>query len=152
MTTKFNSILLRDKNSYYILDDSKFINETAFLNNIAEVLNSGVDVLELKFQNLSSKEILSIVKKARELCSYFDALLVIFDRIDIAKLAEADGIVLNSNTISPNEAKKLVEDAMLIGFECFSIENTVELSDKNIDFIISNLPNLDCKKKYFVFT
>ena len=93
---------------------------------------------------------MSIVKKARELCSYFDALLVIFDRIDIAKLAEADGVVLNNDTISPIDAKKLVEDGMLIGYEYFLDNTSVDLQDKNIDFVVAKSEINISNKKLFI--
>ena len=137
MTTKFQSMLMSNKNTYKIVDDTDFIDETSFLNSIAGILNSGVDVLELKFNHLSSAEILSVSQKTRELCSYFNSLLIIFDRIDIAKLVEADGVALNFNTISPIVAKKLIEDALLIGFELYDINDLASVSNSEIDFFVS---------------
>ena len=150
MTTKFNSILLSNKNNYKIIDDGEFVDETAFLNKIANCLNTGVDVLELKFKNLSSKDIMSVCKKSRELCSYFGALMLIFDRVDIAKLVEADGVVLDAKSIAPVDAKKLVENTLLIGFESFADDRSVNLEDKDVDFIVSKKLHNDLTKKVFV--
>jgi len=150
MTTKFQSMLMSNKNTYKIVDDTDFIAETSFLNSIAGILNSGVDVLELKFNHLSSAEILSVSQKTRELCSYFNSLLIIFDRIDIAKLVEADGVALNFNTISPIVAKKLIEDALLIGFELYDINDLASVSNSEIDFFVSENEFFCSNKKIFI--
>lgn len=150
MSTKFNRILLRDKYNYKIVDDSEFQDETSFLNNIASILNTGVDVLELKFECLPSREVFLVCKKVRELCSYFGALMLVFDRIDVVKLVQADGVVLNNESIPLLEAKKLVEDSFLMGFESFSQEGFIGFDDENVDFIVTSIPYDKTAKKIFL--
>ncbi|MCR4881017.1 MAG: thiamine phosphate synthase [bacterium] len=147
MTTKLQKHLLKDKKNYKIFVLSDINAENSFLNDVGIALKEGVDVVEFDGNNLVSKDFLSTGKKLRDLCGVFNALLIIKDRIDIAKLVGADGVALDKNSVSISEAHKLVEDNLLLGFHAQerTIPDEHELSLLNF-LVPDNAINADIKQ------
>ena len=147
MSTKLQKLVLKDKKSYktFILSDINC--ENTFLNEVGNALKAGIDVVEFDGNRLSSKAFLSTGKKLRDLSGVFNALLIIKDRIDIAKLVGADGVTLYENSIPISEAHKLVEENLLIGFHAQEETILDEQELSLLSFIISDKPiNTDIKQ------
>ena len=137
MNNKFNKILLAQKNIYISINAKDYNSENDLLNKVAEKLNNGADILEFRGNNLSSSKFLSVALKLRELTALFNSLLIIYDRIDIAKLVKADGILLDKNSIDIFQAKKLIENDYLTGFYCDNKEDALYAQEQHYDFIVS---------------
>ncbi len=146
VSTKINKLLLKDRKNYHIVTLNDITDENNFLNKTAEILKNGCDVLEFDGTNLSSSELFSVAKKLRNLSGVFNSLLIIKDRIDIAKLSGADGVCLDRNSIPASEAYKLTENHLLLG--CHANDEIWEnkTNTDNLDFIVSSIAiNIDIK-------
>ena len=148
MGSKINRLLLKDKKNFHISILENIADENNFLNKTAEVLKNGCEVLEFDGINLNSKNYLAVSKKLRDLCGVFNALLIIKDRIDMAKLSGADGIVLDENSISPQEAHKLTENHLLLGYH---VHDEIMPDKKDLDILdfISGKEGINCDIKQF---
>jgi thiamine-phosphate diphosphorylase len=71
--------------------------------------------VQLRAKELSSSEILAAGRELREITSRANALLIVNDRADIAKLIEADGIHLPERGLSPNDARILIGPTAVVG-------------------------------------
>ena len=140
MKNKLNKLLLKDKKTYKVCILENTEKENEFLNETAKILKDSTDVIEFDGTKLNSKDYLSVAKKLRDLCGVFNALLIIKDRIDIAKLSNAEGIALDIHSIPPQEAHKLSEDILLLGYhvQCKNSQN--ENEHELLDFIVSDAP------------
>lgn len=148
MISKFNEILLSKRNKYKILTDSDYKSETDFLNLAADILSSGADIIELRLLKQPTNVLLSVARKLRELSSYFNALLIIYDRIDIAKIVNADGIMLDGLSFTHNDANKLIENSMMIGYDATNSNLLNNIS--KCDFILANDDIKDINTKLFI--
>ena len=135
MNSKFNKILLSQKNKYKrVIADST---GSDFLDSVASLLKAGADIIELNNGNLTSAQFFEVAMKVRELCAIFSALLVVADRIDIAMMINADGVFLNENSVDIKSAKLLTGNTMLMGSFCES-ENNIEFLKKScVDYIVA---------------
>ena len=135
---KVNKILLEKRQKYATIKSSDFKSEDELLNRSAEIMNSGADIIEFSGKTLSDQEFLRTAKKLRDLSGVFNALLVISDRIDIAKLSNADGVVLDKNSITIFDGKKLTEGHILLGYKVCgdNLPNENELNE--LDFVVSD--------------
>ncbi len=129
-----NKLRLKDRKKYLIVS-LKNANDD-FLDFVAAQLNSGVDIIEVKGDDLNAKTVIEQVKIIRELCSIYNSLLIIYDRIDIALAVEADGVVINSNGIPIEKTRELIGHNMILGFYDEPAEN-FELPC-HVDYIISD--------------
>jgi thiamine-phosphate pyrophosphorylase len=81
---------------------------------IAAFVQGGAVVVQLRLKNTGAGELLRIAREARKLCAG-KALLLINDRPDVAKLAEADGVHLGQDDLPLAEARAILGPRALIG-------------------------------------
>ena len=127
---KINQLRLKDKNLYLIVEYELFNDENELLNTIAMELENNTQIIQLNCNHACTKDIITVGKKLRELCSIYNALFIINDRIDIVLEVEADGVFLDENSFTVKSARELLSDKHIIGTNYF---------DENIDFLISNV-------------
>lgn len=112
-----NFYRLNKTNSYLIFDINEKPNEiNNFLNTCATIIKD-VDIFHLKNSALNTKELLEIVKTLKLICAEFNVIFILEDRCDIVFTADIDGVFLNKNSFSYNDAKELLGENKIIGCE-----------------------------------
>jgi thiamine-phosphate pyrophosphorylase len=103
---------------YYITDRSQFPGTESqrrerLLRKIAEAASAGVDYIQLREKDLSGRALESLAKDVARILrkTRSSTRLLINSRTDIALAAEADGVHLTSNDISPLDVKKIWREA-----------------------------------------
>jgi len=136
MQSKLNKYLLEKKENYKKVSLQDFNSNNDFLDNVALLLNSKADVIELETKGINASSIIKAGKRIRELTAVFGALFIISDRIDIAKILDADGVILDKTGMSIADAQKLIEGGMLLGYFVSPNEDIKQLKDNDLDFIV----------------
>lgn len=119
----------------------------------ANFLKKGFKIIQTTNIDIEDKLYLELLEKLRQLCSIYEALLIVKSRCDIAILASADGILLDDCDIAINYAKKLLNDNCLIGIksdEEVSYADFVLLNTK-IDTKIQSYIKIDKDKYYTIY-
>ena len=75
----------------------------------------GVDVIQLRDKSLDDRKLLRRARILREITARYDILFIVNDRIDLAMLADADGVHLGQRDLSVEDARRLMGDKRLIG-------------------------------------
>src|ERR1035438_4698604 len=70
----------------------------------------GANWVQLRVKNKQYDEWLKIALETKSICKKYGARLIINDNIQIAKEISADGVHLGKEDMSPNEARKILED------------------------------------------
>jgi thiamine-phosphate pyrophosphorylase len=103
---------------YYITDRTQFPgtesqNRERLLKKILEAALAGVDYIQLREKDLCGHELESLAKEAAQFIreSRSSTRLLINSRTDIALAAEAHGVHLTSNDVSPLDVKKIWREA-----------------------------------------
>jgi thiamine-phosphate pyrophosphorylase len=111
---------------YYITDRTAFPGEESsrcrrLLEKIAEAARAGVDYVQLREKDLSSRELESlahdamrVVREARKLATGNrkpETALLINSRTDVALAVQAEGVHLRSDDLSPQEARRIWKSA-----------------------------------------
>ena len=107
-------------------------NHSFVLDKIAKHLDNGAKIIILTNQDISDFDFLEIAIKTRQLCSIFEALLVISNRADITKLANADGVLSDNSSIPKDKLSKILPDEALFGSREPVEGFDFYVSDKNI--------------------
>ncbi|MBQ8886796.1 MAG: thiamine phosphate synthase [Candidatus Gastranaerophilales bacterium] len=138
---KINKLRLRNRDLYLIIQYELFLNEDDLLDTIAQELENGVSIVQINYGHALTSEAIKITKKLRELCSIYNVLLIVNDRLDIAQIIEADGVFIDKNSFSVKVARDFLGDNYIIGTNYF---------EENIDFIITeqdyNIEGIPCYK------
>lgn len=127
---------LLDKRKLYLVTNSDAFNsDDEFLDRVALALKNGVDVIQLREKNRPAKEIIELGYKIRELASNFNALFIVNDRIDIAKITKADGVHLGQDDISLKIAREILGDDFIIGISTHCPDDAKRAMDGGADYI-----------------
>jgi thiamine-phosphate pyrophosphorylase len=104
------------------------------------VLAGGARIVQLRDKVSTDRELLAKARYFREKTLEAGALFLINDRLDIALMADADGIHVGQNDLPPEEIRKLGPD-FLIGLSCNTHEQAKKLGD--------TVKTGDCPVSYF---
>lgn len=80
---------------------------------LTAVLAGGARIVQLRDKKSSDQVLLAKAKRFRQLTATAGALLIVNNRVDIALLAEADGVHLGNSDIPAQEARKLGPDLII---------------------------------------
>ncbi|MBL8149309.1 MAG: thiamine phosphate synthase, partial [Blastocatellia bacterium] len=102
---------------------------------VEAIVKGGCRLVQLRDKSLSSKELLEQAKESLLKTREFGALLIINDRVDIAKMSGADGVHLGQSDLSPEKARKLLGSNAIIGLSTHSLEQALVADNLPIDYI-----------------
>ena len=82
---------------------------------IREAAAGGADIFQLREKSLSDRDLLDRAINVRRWTRETGTLLIVNDRPDIARLAEADGVHLGQDDLSVKDARRILGTGPLIG-------------------------------------
>ena len=94
-----------------------------------QVIAGGAQIVQLRDKESSDRELLAKARYFREKTSEAGVLFFLNDRLDIALLADVDGMHVGQKDLPPAEIRKLAPD-ILIGFSCNTEEQTKALGQE----------------------
>ena len=103
----------RDVSLYVIITEA--LCRRDWLEASAAALRGGARCLQLREKNLPDAELLRRARRLRELTRRHDALLIINDRPDIARLCGADGVHLGQDDLPVAEARRIAGPGLMVG-------------------------------------
>lgn len=138
---QFNLLKLEKKKLYLITNSDKFLSKENFIDAIASALQGGVDIVQLNEVEIPDNVYVDIGRKVRILCDEFGATFIINNRCDIAQIVEADGVHLNENSVSIDDAREILGQNAIIGHTIYSPEDAVNAFNEGADYITINYDN-----------
>lgn len=105
---------------YVLIDGRGSLEEFEQL--VTDLLEAGVDVLQLRDKRLADRELLLRARRLRQLTRQTGTLFVMNDRADLAVLSDADGVHVGQEELSVKDARAIVGTRRLIGVSTHSIE------------------------------
>ena len=130
--SSIKNVILNKINKYIFTDINSKISQNSILDKIAKALENCSYILIVKF-SLPSKKIVELGQKIRQLCSIFNSLFIIVGRADIAVIVEADGVLLNRNSYSFENAKKILSSDKFFGYLIDNNEEQEKI-ESNLEF------------------
>lgn len=94
-----------------------------------QVIAGGAQIVQLRDKESSDRELLAKAHYFRKKTREAGVLFFLNDRLDIALLADADGMHVGQKDLPPAEIRKLAPD-ILIGFSCNTEEQTRVLGEE----------------------
>lgn len=131
----YKKIFLNDKKLYLVTNSDNFESDEIFLDKVALSIKSGVDIVQLREKNTTSKRFIYLAQRIRELTSHFGAAFIVNDRVDIAKIANADGVHLGQDDIPVSYAREILGDNAIIGVSTHCPEHAKKAITDGADYI-----------------
>ena len=98
-------------------------------------LSGGGGMVQLREKDLPARQLLALAQRLRS-ATAGKALLIVNDRVDIAMLADADGVQLGEEGLDVRSARKLTGPDTLIGRSVHSVDGAVEAQAEGADFLV----------------
>ena len=139
---RFSGLLL-----YYITDRTQFAGDEStkrsrLLSKITEAARCGVDYVQLREKDLSSREFELLAREALDAVrtNSTKTKLLINSRSDVALAGGADGVHLRSDDISVRDARSIAARAgkqeWIVGVSCHSQEEVTKAQADGADFVV----------------
>lgn len=127
--------LLKDRKLYLVTNSDNFSSDEEFLDRVALAVKSGVDIVQLREKTKPAQKIIEYGKVIRQICSQYNALFIVNDRIDIAQIVAADGVHLGQDDIDIHSARKMLGEEMIIGISTHKPQDAIEAQKNGADYI-----------------
>ena len=118
----------------YVLISSKIatrsVKETAEL-----VINGGADAIQLREKAISDSDFISLAGEVRDLTAKRGTLLIINDRVNVARELNADGVHLGQKDISVSAARDIIGNEKVIGVSTHNIIQARQALKDGADYI-----------------
>ena len=131
----YKKIFLNDKKLYLVTNSDNFESDEIFLDKVALSIKSGADIVQLREKNTTSKRFIYLAQRIRELTSHFGAAFIVNDRVDIAKISNADGVHLGQDDIPVSYAREILGDNAIIGVSTHCPEHAKKAITDGADYI-----------------
>jgi thiamine-phosphate pyrophosphorylase len=98
------------------------------------ILDGGARMLQFRHKGFFSRDVYDQARTINALCREVDATFVLNDRADIARLLSA-GLHLGQDDLSPDDARRVVEDGALIGFSTHNESQLRAAAEQPADYL-----------------
>lgn len=123
------------KSRLYLVMGTSSVLGMSWLETAEQALRGGVDVLQLRDYSLKDSELLSAALEMRDLTRKFEALFIVNNRPDIAKLADADGVHVGQDDLSVSSARKILGDGKIVGVSTHALDQAQKAIADGADYI-----------------
>jgi thiamine-phosphate pyrophosphorylase len=98
-------------------------------------LAGGARFLQLRAKSMAGAELLDTASAIVELAHAHDAVVVINDRADIARLAGADGVHLGQDDLPPRDVRAIVGDRAMVGLSTHTVEQIDRAVEQPVSYV-----------------
>ena len=118
-----------------VISDRKLCRHKSIEEITREAFSSGVKAFQLREKDLSASELLSLARKIKIISIHSHSKLIINDRLDVALLANADGVHSPENGINAKDIKNQNKN-LIVGKSVHSVESAVMAERDGYDYIL----------------
>ena len=123
------------KTRIYFITDSTPYTEQEFLARVKSALQGGVDLIQLREKERTTREYIALAEKVHELSKQFAVPLIIDDRVDVALASGAEGVHLGQSDMQIDTARKILGDEFIIGATTKTVEQALEAYEQGADYL-----------------
>ena len=99
------------------------------------VIDGGADAIQLREKTISDSEFISLAGEVRDITTKRGSLLIINDRVHIAREINADGVHLGQHDMCALEARNIIGKEKIIGVSTHSITQAKQAQKDGADYI-----------------
>ncbi len=114
----------------YVILDAGLVGPQAMPREGRALLDAGIDALQIRAKRIRAGEMLAIVEDLLPACRRAGVPLIVNDRVDVAWMAQADGVHLGANDLRPSDARSLLGEHAIIGCTAHTAQELASIGDQ----------------------
>jgi thiamine-phosphate pyrophosphorylase len=118
------------------ITDRRSLHGTSLESFLCETIRAGVDLIQIREKDLSTRELISLTEQAVSCASGSASRIVVNDRLDVALSVGAAGVHLGHHSMPTRAVRAIVPQGFLIGVSCHSLEDAVAAESEGADYIL----------------
>jgi len=99
------------------------------------LLEAGATAMQLRLKDIGSRDFLAAARAIATLCHERGAILIVNDRADIAKLADADGVHVGQEDLPLAAARQIIGAGKIVGVSTHTVDQAVAAEKDGADYI-----------------
>lgn len=100
-----------------------------------DACSGGARILQYRDKSTDARGLLRTAREIRKITRDHGTLLIVNDHIDVAMLAEADGIHLGQADLPQAEVRKIIPPNFIVGVSTHSLEQALKGQEEGADYI-----------------
>jgi len=133
--TNIKNILIKNIETSILVETNHNTRENILFDKIANELKSKVKMVQFLPNCNSFSKNIEIGRKIHQLCSIYEALFIVQGRADMAKILDADGLILTDNDIDIKNALDIIGNDKLIAYYINSAQNQILDKFNQVDYV-----------------
>ena len=101
----------------------------------ARAIRGGADVIQWRDKSATSRSLLETARRLLTITRPAGIPLIINDRVDVARAAQADGVHLGQDDLPLHEAREILGAGRLIGQSTHSLDQAIRAEQEGADYI-----------------
>lgn len=102
---------------------------------IKRVIDGGCRWIQIRMKDASDEEIKKIVNEVKPLAKETETILILNDRVELAKELELDGVHLGKEDMPPTQAREILGAGPIIGVTANTYDDINQIKYFDIDYI-----------------
>jgi thiamine-phosphate pyrophosphorylase len=98
-------------------------------------LDGGAPLIQVRAKQLPSDAFLDLCDRVVDLARPFDAMIVVNDRADLARLSGAGGVHVGQDDMAPSDARAIVGEGSLIGYSTHDVAQVEAAIREPVDYV-----------------
>ena len=119
----------------HVLTDTVLQSRFSHLDLARMAIDGGADTIQFRQKSGSTREMITLARKLKELCAEADVAFIVNDRVDVAIASEADGVHLGQDDFPINLARKLMGEHVIIGGSAVTLEDAQKCLEEGADYV-----------------
>lgn len=129
------SRILPGETDLYALTDSRLSLGRPLEEVARALLGAGIRILQYREKKLGAGKMLEDCRLLRRLTREYDAAFIVDDHVELALLADADGVHIGQEDLPPAEARRLLGPARIIGLSTHNPGQARAAMAAGVDYI-----------------
>ncbi|MCT4545448.1 MAG: thiamine phosphate synthase [Vallitalea sp.] len=100
-----------------------------------EAISEGISILQYRSKVKDKSVLYNEANKLKKLCEKYGTMLIINDRVDIAKEVGADGVHLGQDDTSIKEARSILGKDIIIGATSKTVQDSIRCYNEGADYL-----------------
>ncbi|MGI6721688.1 MAG: thiamine phosphate synthase [Anaerovoracaceae bacterium] len=119
----------------YAITDRRWLNGRSLKDDVAAALRGGAGMIQLREKDMPRPDFIREAGEIHDLCSACGVPLIINDDVEVAREIDAEGVHLGPDDMTPDEARKILGRAKIIGGTARTLEMALRAQALGADYL-----------------